>query len=351
MKTITVHASHTYDVLIGRGLLSEVGTRSAALGGGRNAAIVSDSEVAPLYLETVRRSLESAGFSVVTEQIIPAGEQSKNFTRLGELLEAFAASHLTRSDTVFALGGGVVGDLAGFAAAIYLRGVRCVQIPTSLLAMVDSSVGGKTAVDLQAGKNLAGAFLQPAAVFCDSDVLDTLPEAFLTDGSAEVAKYAILMGDPLLSLLKDGVKAHLEDVLSLCIDCKRALVEEDEFDRGSRMLLNLGHTVGHAIERRSAFEIPHGRAVAMGCAAAADLALRLGVCAPELPEQVRGLLRTLGLPTEVPYPADELCGAMLSDKKRDGDTIRFVLPVRMGECIPYAIGVGEFPALLREVLS
>ena len=350
MKTITVKASRTYDVLIGRGLLSEVGAHAAKVVSGRNAAIVSDSNVAPLYLEGLKRSLVSQGFSVVSEQIVPAGEQSKNFSRLGALLEGFASAHLTRSDAVFALGGGVVGDLAGFSSAIYLRGVACVQIPTSLLSMVDSSVGGKTAVDLDAGKNLAGVFAQPRLVICDPALLCTLPEAFFRDGCGEIAKYAILTGEPLF-LLALQAKENIEEIIPLCIDAKRAFVEEDEFDHGNRALLNLGHTFGHAVELCAGYTVPHGHAVAMGCAAAARLALRLGVCDQTLPEQVGALLKRLGLPTAIPFPAEKIFDAMLSDKKRDGGNIKLILPVRIGQCVPYEADLREVAALLCEVLS
>lgn len=349
MKTITVKASGTYDVMIGNGLLPRVGQLAAKLLPGRNAAVLSDSNVAPLYLPVLENSLREAGFRVCS-LVLPAGEETKCPEKLTEALEFLASERLTRSDAVFALGGGVTGDLAGLAAAVYLRGIRYVQIPTSLLAMVDSSVGGKTAIDLRAGKNLAGAFWQPSAVFCDPDALRTLPEAFFTDGSAEVVKYAILRGEPLTDLLEDGIRTHPEEVISRCIDIKRELVEKDEFDRGERMFLNLGHTVGHAVERCSGYAVSHGRAVAIGISAAARLSLLLGLCAEDLPERIDALLLRHGLPVRSDLPAEALCGAMLSDKKRESDGIRFILPREIGRCVSCDIGVGDLPSLLREAL-
>ena len=332
MKTVVVGCSRAYPVMIGAGLLSEVGERCREMLSGKKCYLVSDSHVAPLYLDTVCTSLSEAGFVISGVSVVQAGEESKNFRELGELLEAMAKAGLTREDTVFALGGGVVGDLAGLAAALCLRGVGLVQLPTSLLAMVDSSVGGKTAVDLSAGKNLAGAFYQPLAVFCDIDALGSLPEEYFTDGLGEVAKYALLTGEPLWSLLQGGVKENLEENIFRCVDAKRRFVEEDEFDRGRRQFLNLGHTVGHAVETLSGYTVSHGKAVAIGTMAAARLAFAEGFCGKDLPEQVGTLLEKLGLNAECPFTAKELVAPILHDKKRKDGNVRFVLPKQIGEC-------------------
>ncbi len=345
MPTISVRTARPYDVVIQTGLLDRVGELSAPFLPGRTAALITDSTVGPLYGERTQSSLEQAGFQVC-RLVLPAGEQTKCLTCLGETLEFLASNRLTRTDTVFALGGGVVGDLAGFASAVYLRGIRYVQIPTTLLAAVDSSVGGKTAIDLSAGKNLAGAFHQPSAVLCDPSLLATLPAETISDGCAEVIKYALLAGEPLRTLLSDPAKADWERIIACCVAVKRDLVEKDELDLGERMLLNLGHTFGHAIEQASALTVTHGKAVAIGMAAASRLSAALGLCDPSLPSEVADLLTRYGLPTESPYPPSRLLPAMGTDKKRAGQVLRLVLPEKFGKCILRETPVSDLPSLL-----
>lgn len=347
MNTIEVKASKSYAVHVENGLLDRVGALSAALLPGRTAALVTDGTVNRLHADRTEKSLTDAGFTV-HRLVLPAGEETKCLTQLGHVLEFLASRQLTRADAIFALGGGVIGDLAGFAAAIYLRGIRYIQIPTTLLAAVDSSVGGKTAIDLSAGKNLAGAFHQPAAVFCDPELLATLPRETFSDGCAEVIKYAVLAGEPLYGLLQDPEHADWEQIIATCVSIKRDVVQADEFDTGERMLLNLGHTFGHAIEQASALSVTHGKGVAMGMVAAARLSAHLGLCELQLPEQIAALLVRYGLPVESPYPAKELGTHMLSDKKRAGKTLRLVLPERFGRCILRETAIDELPALLRE---
>ena len=267
MKSVKISVSKEYEVLIGHGLINDCGELCrGVLAESVKAAVISDDNVAPLYLERVKAALEKAGFAVVSF-VFPHGESSKNGGTYLEILNFLAENQITRTDALIALGGGVVGDITGFAAATYLRGIRFVQIPTSLLAMVDSSVGGKTAIDLPAGKNLAGAFCQPELVICDLDTLDTLSDAFFTDGCAEVIKYGILKDEALFAHLEEKAQGFdREYVISRCVELKRDYVTEDEFDTGLRMMLNLGHTVGHAIEKLSAYSVPHGSAVAMGMA-------------------------------------------------------------------------------------
>ena len=330
MPTITVRTARPYDVTIQTGLLDRVGECSAPLLPGRTAALVTDSTVDPLYGDRAQASLEAAGFRVC-RLVLPAGEQTKS---------------LSRTDAVFALGGGVIGDLAGFASAVYLRGIRYVQLPTTLLAAVDSSVGGKTAIDLAAGKNLAGAFHQPAAVFCDPTLLSTLPAETFSDGCAEVVKYALLDGEPLRTLLADPAKVDWERVVAACVAVKRDLVEKDEHDLGERMLLNLGHTFGHAVEQASALTVTHGKAVAIGMVAASRLAAALGLCGASLPAEVAELLTRYGLPVESPYPPSRLLPAMGTDKKRAGQVLRLVLPERFGKCVLRETPVDELPSLL-----
>ena len=326
MKTVTVSASKTYDIHIGSGLLSSLGEEASKLGRIKTVCIVSESTVFPLYGKTASDSLESAGFQVIS-YVFPAGEESKNGLTFLDLLNFLAENKLTRSDLIVALGGGVVGDLAGFAAASYLRGIRFIQVPTTLLAAVDSSVGGKTAIDLPAGKNLAGAFCQPSLVLCDTDTLNSLPEDIFRDGCAEVIKYGVLYDPALFAHLEGrGLDFDREAVITRCVELKRDVVMEDEFDTGARMKLNLGHTIGHGVEARSHFGISHGKAVAIGIA----IVSRAANCADT--QRILSLLRKFGLPTATEYSADELYAYTLSDKKRSGGTVSLIVPRAIGDC-------------------
>lgn len=326
MKTVTVNASKTYDILIGSGLLPVLGQRAAELGKAKKVCIVSETNVWPLYGKAAQDSLETAGFDVISF-VFPAGEASKNGITYLELLNYLAENKLTRSDLIVALGGGVVGDLAGFAAASYLRGIRFVQVPTTLLAAVDSSVGGKTAIDLPAGKNLAGAFCQPSLVLCDTDTLNTLSDDIFRDGCAEVIKYGILYDPDLFSHLEEnGLGFDREAVITRCVELKRDVVMEDEFDTGARMKLNLGHTIGHGVEAKSHFAISHGKAVAIGTA----IVSRASHCADA--ERITAILRNFGLPTHTAYTAEDLYIYTLSDKKRSGGTVNLIIPRAIGHC-------------------
>lgn len=331
MKTITVNASVAYDIVIGDNLLSRCGAYcQKALGKACSLCIVSDDNVSPLYLNTVKDSLEAEGFSVCTF-VFPHGEESKSMETLGELLEFLAEHRLTRSDALVALGGGVVGDLTGFASAVYLRGIRFVQIPTTLLSAVDSSVGGKTGVDLKAGKNLAGAFHQPSLVICDHTTLDTLSPAIFADGCAEVIKYGAINDRAFFDQLKKGVRGQIEDVIAACVINKSHIVESDEFDRGTRQLLNLGHTVGHAIETCSHLQISHGSAVAIGMVIVTRAAVAMGLCPEADLAELIALLQQEGLPVACEYTAQELSAVASADKKRTGDTITLVVPYGIGK--------------------
>lgn len=326
MNTVTVSASKTYDILIGKGLLNQLGEQVKKLGKAQKVCIVSESTVFPLYGNTVTDSLESAGFCVVSF-VFPAGEESKNGSVFLELLNFLAENRLTRSDLIVALGGGVTGDLAGFAAASFLRGIRFVQVPTTLLAAVDSSVGGKTAIDLPAGKNLAGAFCQPSLVLCDTDTLNTLPADIFRDGCAEVIKYGILYDPVLFSHLEEkGLDFDREAVITRCVELKRDVVMEDEFDTGARMKLNLGHTIGHGVEAKSNFTLSHGKSVAIGMAIVAR--------ASNCPDTARilSILRQFGLPTTTDDSAEDIFTYALSDKKRSGNMVKLILPNAIGDC-------------------
>lgn len=327
MNTVTVNASKTYDVRIGSGLLPQLGAEVKKLGKAQKICIVSETTVYPLYGKTVADSLERAGFSVVSF-VFPAGEESKNGTVFLQLLNFLAESGLTRSDIIVALGGGVTGDLTGFAAASFLRGIRFVQVPTTLLAAVDSSVGGKTAIDLPAGKNLAGAFCQPSLVLCDTDTLNTLPADIFRDGCAEVIKYGILYDPALFSHLEEkGLDFDREAVITRCVELKRDVVMEDEFDTGARMKLNLGHTIGHGVEAKSNFTLSHGKSVAIGMA----IVSRACGC-PDTP-RILAILRQFGLPVSTEDTADEILSFALSDKKRSGNLVKLILPNAIGDCV------------------
>lgn len=351
MTTVTVRASRPYEVTIGRGLLDTVGRQAAGQWKGRSAAVVSDSTVAPLYLNRVKDSLERAGFRVHSF-VFPAGEDQKNGGTYLKLLEFLAARRLTRADGLIALGGGVVGDLAGFAAATFLRGIGFLQLPTTLLAAVDSSVGGKTAIDLTNGKNLAGAFYQPQAVLCDLDTLDTLPAEVFTDGCAEVIKYGMI-GDPALLARLETVdfRADPEELVARCVAQKRDLVEQDEFDTGARQLLNLGHTLGHGVEACSGYTVSHGRAVAIGMTLVTRAAVAFGRCPAEVLPRLRRLLERYGLPDATAYSAQALYEKTLSDKKRSGDTISLVVPIAWGASQLVRIPVSELPAWIERGLG
>ena len=326
MKTVTVTASKQYDILIGSGLLSSIGQQASALGKAAKAFILSDSNVFPLYGKTVTESLEEAGFAVHSH-VIPAGEESKNGQEFLTVLNLLASHKLTRSDLIIALGGGVVGDLAGFCAACYLRGIRFIQVPTSLLAMVDSSVGGKTAIDLPAGKNLCGAFWQPSLVLCDTDTLSTLPHEIFRDGCAEVIKYGILYDEALFSTMeRDGLDFDRESVIARCVELKRNVVMEDEFDTGARMKLNLGHTLGHGVEARSHFTLSHGASVAIG------MAMVCRACHCPDAERIIACLRRFSLPTATDFPAEDIFEYALSDKKRSGGSVSLIIPHSIGCC-------------------
>lgn len=347
MEKIRVRTNPPYEVSIGAGLLEDSGRRLQGLFGPSRLAVVTDSTVAPLYLETVQRSLEAAGFSV-SAHVFPAGEGSKNFVTLSGILEFLASVPLTRTDCLVALGGGVVGDMAGFAAACYLRGIRYVQMPTTLLSAVDSSVGGKTAIDLQAGKNLAGAFLQPAAVLCDTDCLRSLPPAVLADGAAEAVKTGVLSDESLFALFEHGaLTVRPAEVIARCVAYKAGVVERDEREQGERKLLNLGHTVGHAIEKCSGYAIPHGHAVAAGLAIMARSAERLGWTAEPLAERICACLRSLGLPTAAAYTPEALAAAASADKKRSGSAITLVVPERIGRCVLKTVPVDALLPTIR----
>lgn len=353
---LDINTPRPYQVHIGTFLLEQVGSISRAAAGGERAVIVTDSNVGPLYEQPVRASLEDAGYKVFT-YTFEAGEARKRLNTLEEILEFMAVSELTRSDIVVALGGGVTGDIAGFAAASYMRGCRFIQVPTSLLAMVDSSVGGKTAVDLAAGKNLAGAFWQPSAVVADVGCLATLSDEQFADGCGEVIKHGVIADESLFGeleatpltpeLLKQDV-GRVAMLVARNIDIKRAVVVNDERETGQRKLLNFGHSIGHAVEACEQFELGHGNCVAIGMVAISRAACALGACDKTVPDRIESLMRRHGLHTDCRFTADEVFAEALHDKKRTGDSIDLVIPHRIGACSIDRVPLATFSRIIAE---
>ena len=337
MDRINIQASSDYDVLIGTGLIDTCGTHiRECLIRAQKALIVTDSNVAPLYLGRVRSSLEREGFSV-SEYVFEAGEEKKNIDSIAGMWAVMAEEEFTRTDIVVSLGGGVATDMGGFAAATFLRGIKVVQIPTSLLAMADAALGGKTGIDLPQGKNLAGAFHQPSMVIEDTDCLSTLPSEVFTEGMAEVIKYAFIMDKDLYEVLSkiasEGRAMSLQEdidtltkILISCVKDKAEVITEDEKDNGRRQILNYGHT----IERNSSFTLAHGVCVAKGMGIITDACLRAGMMSADTAESIKGLISAYGLPTGDPITAEDAVSGAMNDKKKRGDTISLILVNEIG---------------------
>ena len=369
MKRIRVRTDREYDVLIGAGLLADAGELIAGTCPGRRAVVVTDSNVAGYYGEELVRALTCAGFEAETF-VFAAGEESKNAGTLFDILGCMADHGLTREDLVVALGGGVTGDMAGLAAAMYMRGIDYVQVPTSILAAVDSSVGGKTAVDLPQGKNLAGAFHQPALVIIDTEVFGTLPRRDYCSGFAEVIKYGMIEEPRILEQIeglgayRGDVRQELEELIAHCVSIKADVVAGDEFEGGGRRLLNFGHTVGHAVEKATDYHLYHGEAVAIGMMAMTWAAVRAGRCDSQAADKLERALRIFGLPAgedggradlpdrpgrmDLPDLPDK--GALMEnirmDKKSTGDGIHVVIPERVGSCAIEKMTMAELEEFL-----
>lgn len=326
---------NSYDILIRHGLLDSLGGEITGLRPGGKVLVITDCHVDPLYGGRVQASLSQAGYQV-SRLALPAGETTKSFDTLPGVYRRMIAFGLTRRDLVLALGGGVVGDLGGFAAATFLRGVPFVQVPTSLLAQVDSSVGGKVAVDLPEGKNLVGSFYQPRQVFIDPDALATLPERYWRDGLGEVIKYGCILDEALFGEL-ERLPAHeqalegMAPIIARCVDLKRQLVEQDERDNGLRMMLNFGHTLGHAVEAVEHYQgLSHGEAVALGMRAITRLSEAQGLTRPGTAQRLEALLASQQLPLRRPGIDPR---AVLAATRRDKKQLGAQLTVAVLECI------------------
>ena len=343
MTELTVHTSSPYRILIGRGCLPLAGRAAAGIfHPGAHAVVVTDSNVAPLYAEKVRASLEASGFCA-SVLVFPAGEAHKRLAAIETMYAAFAGNGLTRSDFAVALGGGVTGDMAGFAAATWLRGIRFIQIPTSLLAQIDSSIGGKTGVDTAEGKNLVGAFHQPSLVLIDPDTLATLPPRFFADGMGEAIKHACIKSRPLFDFIcREDVRNEPERLITENLKIKRAAVEQDEFDNGERMKLNFGHTFGHALEMLHGYRgLSHGEAVGIGMVMMTKCGEAAGLTEAGTSEKIAGALRKYGLPTEDSGASgcvDRIVDTAMMDKKARGGTVSLVMLKRIGESFLYPVG-------------
>lgn len=351
MISIPVSASLKYEVLIGSGIMESCGELIGKVTRAEKFALITDDNVEKIYADKVTKSLESCGFEVC-RFVFPHGEASKCSDTLNRIYGFLAQNHFTRTDAIIALGGGVTGDMAGYASATYLRGMDFIQIPTSLLAQVDSSVGGKTAIDIPEGKNLVGAFKQPNLVICDISALKSLPRDFLIDGMGEVIKYGMIKSKELFDILTahniDNIMTVMEDIITRCVTIKRDVVEADEFDKGERMLLNFGHTLGHSIEQYYNYTgISHGRAVAKGMEMITDLAEKKGMCRSGLTEELTKCLEKYELKIDVEPEVNQLGGACLNDKKRAGGSISVIICSDVGVSAPVKMPVEEFEAFLK----
>jgi 3-dehydroquinate synthase len=337
MPKISVElGTNSYSILIQRGLRNTLADEIKQLSRATRIAIITDSKVAGLYVEELKQQLIKAGFKV-TAIVIPAGETNKNLATLSSVYEQLAKAGLTRQDLIITLGGGVVGDLGGFAAATFLRGIDFIQVPTTLLAQIDSSVGGKVAVDLPEGKNLVGNFYQPKGVFIDPDYLDSLSPRVLHDGMAEVIKTAAF-GDKelfaeLASFTDDAqLLSHIDKVIARCCQIKAKVVAEDEYDLGPRMMLNFGHTIGHAVEQHFGYsKYSHGEAVAIGMVRITGQTEQMGITRAGTTEQLSSLLKKYKLPTAVDLETDQILQVVAADKKRRGDSLTLVVLLSIGE--------------------
>ena len=354
MKTLHVDlGENAYDIHIENGLLRHAGPLIRQLYDGNKVCIVSDQNVWNLYATKLLAPLAEEGIQAECV-VLPPGEETKQLIHLEQVYDTFAHAGITRSDLVIAFGGGVIGDLGGFAAATYMRGIDYIQIPTTLLAQVDASVGGKTAVNLKAGKNLVGAFHQPKMVITDTSLLTTLSNREFASGMSEVIKYAAIRSTELYDILdkyenRNDIMEAMDDIVMQCCDIKRILVEADQFDKGERMLLNFGHTFGHAIEKLGDYtEHTHGEAVAIGMVLATKLGSYLGVTEPLCSNQLEKLIKKYGLSLDMPYALAEMLAPILHDKKNLNNSINWIFLNEIGESTIHPIDSKDVESLIIE---
>lgn len=332
MKTIKVQTGRPYDILIERGLINKVGELVKTVSNADKITVVTDSNVEKLYADAVVNQLKAQNYDT-NLFVFSAGEESKRLSTIENMYSSFADFHMTRKDLVIALGGGVTGDMAGFAAASYMRGIEFVQIPTSLLAQVDSSVGGKTGVDIEQGKNLVGAFWQPNMVIIDPDTLKTLPDYYINDGMAEVIKYGCIKNSKLFDTLENkNALDIIEDIIEICVSIKRDVVNADEREKGERMLLNFGHSLGHSLEKIYNYKgLSHGQAVAIGMCMISAASEKAGITEQGTTDRIISLCQKYSLPTDDKTSKAEIASVCSSDKKSGGDSISLVLLSKIGK--------------------
>jgi len=349
MKKVIVRSSKKYPIIIGKELLDNMTEYILPILKGNTIYIITDDIVDRLYVSRLTKSLQANNL-IVHKYVFPNGEKSKNADNYINILNDMAQKGISRSDTLIAFGGGVPGDLGGFVAATYLRGIKLIQIPTTLLSAVDSSVGGKTAIDLDSGKNLAGVFYQPDLVVCDLSLLNTLSDEILKDGCAEVVKYGVLMGDPLFSQLKKPIMKNIENIVHQCVKYKRDIVQKDENDQNLRQLLNLGHTIGHAIELLSGYKITHGQAVAKGIFVISRISCNLSLCTKQTVTEIDDVLTRYGFDLNPMYSPSDLASAITMDKKRSNDSINLILIEDIGKCIIRKTMMNELEDMIKKAL-
>ena len=351
MRKITVKGEKSYDILLESGLLKESGSKIRSISKATRAIVISDSNVFPIYGDTVLSSLRNNGFEA-SSFVFSAGEKSKNLDTVSQMIKAMSQSELTRTDVAIALGGGVTGDMVGFASAIYLRGIDFIQIPTTLLSQVDSSVGGKTGCDTDYGKNLIGSFHNPSLVLIDTDTLKTLPQRYMRDGMGEVIKYGCIKSSNLFDKLlsSDDFSSIMQDVIFECVDIKRQVVENDFTEKGERMLLNFGHTLAHAIEKHYNYDgISHGEAVGIGMYEITLASEKENLTEKGNAEKIKAALEKYGLPIACEAKANELCSLMIRDKKRRGNSLNLVLLQSIGNAYVKSVENEKLKAFFSEV--
>ena len=349
MKTINVNCSKKFNIYINNGLLSDIHSFISELKIGNNILIISDDIVSAKYGKIVSDQLSTDYY--VKSFVFENGEKAKNIDNLHSILSFLAENRFKRNDTIIALGGGVVGDIAGLAASLYMRGINLIQIPTTLLAMVDASIGGKTAIDRPEGKNLIGSFHQPIAIFCDTDIIKDLPIEIFNEGMGEVIKYGIISDNPILSYINNNTfDEHLNEIIEYCIKSKIDVVEKDENEtKGIRKVLNAGHTFAHSLEKASNYNIPHGIAVATGLVYEAKIANCLKICDNNTVDQILTAVDKYDLLIDFPYEYNDLISYMALDKKNNDNDISFILPTRIGNCLETKISKNELTDIFNHI--
>ncbi|MBQ2916294.1 MAG: 3-dehydroquinate synthase [Clostridia bacterium] len=347
MRRIKVKTSREYSVFVGSGAVENISCELKELLKAKKIMVVSDDNVAPLHLEKLLNRL-CGSFECFTH-ILKNGEEHKNIEAVLGILSHMQEEEFDRNDTIIALGGGVVGDISAFSASIYMRGIDFVNIPTTLLSQVDSSVGGKTGVDFGGAKNIVGSFYQPRLVICDTNYLNTLPENIFADGCAEVIKYAFINDKELLSVIEDGIKKNIDDIVYRCVCDKNDVVSNDEFDRGLRGLLNFGHTIGHAVESLSSYRISHGSAVSIGMRIVTEAFEKVGICKNGVTEKLISVLKANDLPLECGYSVENIINAVRKDKKKSGDSISVIVPKELCKCEIEKMSFEKLYSVIKEV--